>query len=540
MRRGLIAVGGAAGEGFGKGMIAGSLFAFGTPGRYAGVGMKRGTIAALGPDRPEIPPSFAATGRYRFPFLALYLRQLAGVGLPGSGRGVVGARWSVTMATLRTAGGVKSSCGPGRTKAETEMDLNGRSLQARRVASRTGRGAEGRRPPDREGGPIRRLRDLRRGGLEAGIELARICMADLADVSLVPGDVEGRACPLVQVVTDHPVEACLASQYAGWAIQEGKFFAMGSGPMRAASGKEAVFDKIGRREEPEAVVGVLETRKPPNAAVVGSIASACRVSPSSVLLLVAPTASLAGGVQVVARSVETALHKLGELGFDVNRVVSAYGSAPLPPVARDDLAAIGRTNDAILYGARVVLFVRRRRRVDRGRRPESPFVGSKDHGEPFAAIFARYNHDFYAVDPHLFSPAEVVFQNIETGRAFVLRRGRPRRPDPLVLRRLTGRRTGLPLQATRTRIAALVSGFGWHVQDLAPRGRRARPRLDAVRFDSLVGHVGVAGRSIERRGRGAGGRRRRPDPDDAAGEPGAGHLPDGRAAPAGTDRESPC
>ena len=45
----------------------------------------------------------------------------------------------------------------------------------------------------------------------------------------------GRA-PLVQVVTDHPVRACLASQYAGWAIKEGKYFAMGSGPMRAAAG----------------------------------------------------------------------------------------------------------------------------------------------------------------------------------------------------------------------------------------------------------------------------------------------------------------
>lgn len=256
------------------------------------------------------------------------------------------------------------------------------------------------------------------GGLKAGVELAKICMADLADVRLVPGEIEGRACPLVQVVTDHPVEACLASQYAGWAVQEGKFFAMGSGPMRAASGKEAVFEKIGRREEPDAVVGVLETRKAPNAAVVALIASACRVSPSSVLLLVAPTASLAGGVQVVARSVETTLHKLGELGFDVNRVVSAYGSAPLPPVARDDLAAIGRTNDAILYGARVVLFVRGDDESIEAVGPKVPSSSSKDHGEPFASIFARYNHDFYAVDPHLFSPAEVVFQNLDTGRAY--------------------------------------------------------------------------------------------------------------------------
>jgi methenyltetrahydromethanopterin cyclohydrolase len=45
-----------------------------------------------------------------------------------------------------------------------------------------------------------------------------------------------------------------------------------------------------------------------------------------------------------------------------------------------------------------------------------PSSSSRDHGEPFAAIFARYNNDFYAVDPHLFSPAEVVFHNLDTGR----------------------------------------------------------------------------------------------------------------------------
>ncbi len=44
-----------------------------------------------------------------------------------------------------------------------------------------------------------------------------------------------------------------------------------------------------------------------------------------------------------------------------------------------------------------------------------PSSASRDHGEPFAAIFERYDRDFYAVDPHLFSPAEIVFQNIETG-----------------------------------------------------------------------------------------------------------------------------
>ncbi len=142
-------------------------------------------------------------------------------------------------------------------------------------------------------------------------------------------------------------------------------------------------------------------------------------------LLVAPTASVAGGLQVVARSVETALHKLHELKFDVRRVVSAFGTAPLPPVAKNDLAAIGRTNDAILYGARVVLYVTGDDDTLRDIGPRVPSSSSADHGEPFANIFARYDYDFYKVDPHLFSPAEIVFQNVESGRAFAFGKVEP-------------------------------------------------------------------------------------------------------------------
>jgi methenyltetrahydromethanopterin cyclohydrolase len=258
-----------------------------------------------------------------------------------------------------------------------------------------------------------------RGGLLAGLDLARICLADLAEVRLVPGEVAGRPLALVQVVTDHPVTACLASQYAGWHVSAGKYFAMGSGPMRAVRGGEPILEKLQIHEDAPAVVGVLEGRTPPGAAVIALVAEACRVPPEAVTLLIAPTASLAGGVQVVARSVETTLHKLAEVGFDLTRVVSAQGTAPLPPVAENDLAAIGRTNDAILYGARVVLFVTGDDDSLLEVGHKVPSSSSSDYGEPFAAIFARYNHDFYAVDPHLFSPAEVVFQNLETGRVHV-------------------------------------------------------------------------------------------------------------------------
>jgi methenyltetrahydromethanopterin cyclohydrolase len=264
-----------------------------------------------------------------------------------------------------------------------------------------------------------------RGGMLAGLDLARVCLGDLAQVSCVPGEISGRSNLLIQIVTDHPVQACLASQYAGWALKDGKFFAMGSGPMRAVAGSEAIYDAIAFRESADAVVGVLESRKPPTPAIFAKVAEACRIAPAKVTLLVAPTASLAGGVQIVARSVETALHKLAELKFELPRIVSAQGTAPLPPVAANDLAAIGRTNDAILYGARVILAVTGDDSSIEAIGPQVPSSASADHGEPFAKIFARYNHDFYAVDPHLFSPAEVVFQNVDTGKSHAFGHVRP-------------------------------------------------------------------------------------------------------------------
>ena len=256
------------------------------------------------------------------------------------------------------------------------------------------------------------------GGLQTGLALARICLAGQADLSLVPGEVAGIACPTIQVSSDQPVLACMASQYAGWQISVGKFFAMGSGPMRAAHGKEEVFEHIPGREQAPVAVGVLETRKLPDDAVFDYLASSLDLPVNKITLLAAPAASLTGNIQVVSRSLETALHKLHELKFDINQVISGFGSAPLPPVAKDELGAIGRTNDAILYGGRVVLWVNADddQLMDLG--PRVPASASADHGSPFRTIFQRYNMDFYKIDPMLFSPAEIVFNNLKTGRSF--------------------------------------------------------------------------------------------------------------------------
>jgi methenyltetrahydromethanopterin cyclohydrolase len=254
------------------------------------------------------------------------------------------------------------------------------------------------------------------GGLQAGLRLAEICLAGRAEVTLVSADRSLWQGPAVQVMTDHPVRACMASQYAGWKLEHGKFFAMGSGPMRAVARKEALFDTIGHTERAEVAVGVLECRNPPPPELCDRIAADCGVSPSHLILCVAPTASQAGTIQIVARSIETALHKLIEIGFDISRVQSAFGTAPLPPVAGDDLAAIGRTNDAVLYGGEVTLWVRGDDESIAKAGPRLPSNASLDFGEPFATIFERYDRDFYKIDPHLFSPAAVTFCSLDSGR----------------------------------------------------------------------------------------------------------------------------
>jgi methenyltetrahydromethanopterin cyclohydrolase len=253
------------------------------------------------------------------------------------------------------------------------------------------------------------------GSTEAGRRLAVVCLSGLGDVFIATAPAPSGS-QQVTVATKEPVAACMASQYAGWELKGEKFFAMGSGPMRAAACREELFKEIGKCEQPATCVGVLETRKLPPDAVCTTIAEKCHLNPDKLTLLLAPTASIAGTIQIVARSVETALHKLHVLGFDLSRVVSGLGKAPLPPVASDDLAAIGLTNDAILYGGHVTLSVRGDDNSIDEIGPRVPSSSSADYGRPFREIFTRYNNDFYRIDPLLFSPGCVAFINVDTGK----------------------------------------------------------------------------------------------------------------------------
>ena len=257
------------------------------------------------------------------------------------------------------------------------------------------------------------------GGYGAGLALAEICMGGLGDVAFTTARIGAQSWPAVLVTTDHPAVSCMASQYAGWAISVNKFFAMGSGPLRAhARVEKELFEKLGYAETATAGVLVLEGRVPPTEAVAAWVAEKARLQPSQLTFVVAPTASIAGGVQISARVLETGLHKMETLGFDVRRIVSGYGVAPLPPVAKNDLRAIGRTNDCILYGGQARYTVRAGDDELAALASKVPASASRDYGTPFYDIFKRYDNDFYKIDPMLFSPAEVWLTSTASGRTF--------------------------------------------------------------------------------------------------------------------------
>jgi methenyltetrahydromethanopterin cyclohydrolase len=255
------------------------------------------------------------------------------------------------------------------------------------------------------------------GGLEAGRLVGEICMGGLGTVSIQ--HTPSRRWPFeICVHSTNPVLACLGSQYAGWSLNHGDFFALGSGPGRAMAVKEELYKELGHQDKHTAAVLVLEVDKLPPPEVVEKVARDTGLAAENLTFILTPTRSLAGSFQVVARVLEVALHKVHALHFDLSLVVDGMAAAPFAPPAKDFVTGMGRTNDAILYGGQVHLFVKGDDEAAKNLAEKLPSGTSADYGKPFAEIFKSVKYDFYKIDPMLFAPAQVIVTNMESGNTF--------------------------------------------------------------------------------------------------------------------------
>jgi methenyltetrahydromethanopterin cyclohydrolase len=198
-----------------------------------------------------------------------------------------------------------------------------------------------------------------------------------------------------------------------------------------------LYEELGYRDRAEDSCLVIETDRVPPAELVKKIADKCGIYEERLTLILTPTSSLAGCVQIVARVLETAIHKAHALKFRLDRIVDGAGSAPICPPAPGFLTAMSRTNDAILFGGQVHLFVDAEDDEAEALAMKLPSSACGDYGRPFGEIFKAAGYDFYKIDPMLFSPARVTVSSVRTGRSF-----RAGRTDPGLLQESFGRDWG--------------------------------------------------------------------------------------------------
>lgn len=274
-----------------------------------------------------------------------------------------------------------------------------------------------------------------KGGFLAGKIITEICLGGLGKANIFTAKYDDLELPTISVYTDHPTIAALGSQFAGWQIKVGDYFAMGSGPARALALKpKKLYEKLGYTDEADVAVLVLETAKEPPESVIRYISNQCRVAEERLFLILVPTTTVSGSTQISGRVVETGIHKLTKLGFNPRLISRACGYAPIAPIHPDFAEAMGRTNDAIMYAGVTVYTASYDDDTRLGELVnEAPSLASKSYGRPFIEIFKEANFDFYRVDPGLFAPAVLIVNNAKTGNTF-----RAGRINVEVLRRSMG------------------------------------------------------------------------------------------------------
>jgi len=255
------------------------------------------------------------------------------------------------------------------------------------------------------------------GSIQAGLHIAEICLGGLATVSLTPAN-KASEYPLIHVSSTQPVLACLGVQYAGWHLSHNDFFAMGSGVARCVAQQEALFDDIQHQEQVTQTCLVLETSDYPPKKVIADIAAACNIAPDQLTLILTPTHSLAGMTQIVARSLQTALHKAYLLDYPLHQIIEGTAYAPLPPVTDNHLLAMGRVNDAILFAGMAHFSVISTDENAKYLASQLPSFTSPDYGRLFINLFAEYEYNFFQVDPYLFSPAKISVLSLSSGNSF--------------------------------------------------------------------------------------------------------------------------
>lgn len=261
-----------------------------------------------------------------------------------------------------------------------------------------------------------------KAGWRAASLYTLVTLGGLGEVTYEPFFVAGKALTAVRVMIDHPIEACVASQIAGWRLEQAgkEHAAILAGPGRALNkaSLDHYFEWTDYRDDHHEAVVAIQISEPISIEMADVIASSCEVKTEDLYILIAPNRSLVCAVQVAARIVEQTLHRLAEEGMDLRCLRYAYGFGVIPPLVDDDLISMGRINDSLLYGGIANIAVHADDEICAHVAQRSVAEASEAYGRPFIEIYEDAGRDFYEIPNDLHSPAELHINNLATGNTF--------------------------------------------------------------------------------------------------------------------------
>ncbi|HHU31283.1 MAG: methenyltetrahydromethanopterin cyclohydrolase [Zhaonellaceae bacterium] len=263
------------------------------------------------------------------------------------------------------------------------------------------------------------------GGWRAASLFCEATLGGLGQVNYSIFDLDGIELPQVEIYVENPAIALLGSQISGWPLNEFKnadgVVPLISGPVRAVVAKDMFAEPVPYRDSAEEVVVGLQDNRLPDERIIQSIADKTKLPPDKIYILVAATSSLVGSINVVSRTLETAIWRIHALGLDVNQIVAAWGKAPVPPISSDEFTAMVRTNTYTYYGG-TVGFILNAEDSDikemLKKYPLAPYTCDY-YGVPFRKLLEEAGGDIFNLDGFVHNVTKAVINNVKSGNIFV-------------------------------------------------------------------------------------------------------------------------
>jgi methenyltetrahydromethanopterin cyclohydrolase len=250
------------------------------------------------------------------------------------------------------------------------------------------------------------------GSIGAGIILASISLGGLGKISVVPAIIDEYYIHFSQAYINRPSIACLGSQKPAWKLKIEGYNGTAYGPARAISQKpKAIYTAIDYSDDSETAIINIESMALPGEKEIDAIAKQCNTDPECVVALVAPANSIASSVVNSTRTVEWAMNRLFQLGYNINDIITASSATPIAPIRSDEHEFLGSSFDSISYYGMAQIYAK----CHDDRFKEATSISSKSYGKGFMTLVKESQGDLSKVDPAMFSPARLIVNGVQDG-----------------------------------------------------------------------------------------------------------------------------